>query len=251
MNLLLLLPEDLESPSRARLKDYRATHIREILRSFIGHTLKVGLVNGPVGLGKVVEISRNEVVLDLNFSGTPPVPPDMSLILALPRPQTLKKVLESTAAFGLHQLALVGAEQVEKSFFSSKLLKDKVWEKHQRLGLEQGGRTFLPLLSLHKSLKVFLEKALPQWDAKPPTKLVCHPGTASSLWDTPLASPHERHPILAAIGPEGGWRDEEVRIFQEHGFQTIHLGRTIHRVENAVTSLLGQIEFLQMKCLSG
>lgn len=254
MNLILLIPDDFKTPDHVILHDYRADHIRTILRSYVGQSLKVGLLNGPIGEAVITSLSEHEVILRVTLEKEGPSasggPSSVSLLLALPRPQTLKKVLESTAAFGVHHLILVGAEQVEKSFFSSKLLKDKVWEKHQRLGLEQGGKTFLPQLQLHQSLRSFLEKELPQLHPQPEIKIVCHPGEKTTLWETALSSPHQTFPILCALGPEGGWRDEEVTLLESQGFERISLGTTIHRVENAVVALLSQIEFLQTKFLN-
>lgn len=247
MNLILLLPEDFVSSDVVRLTDYRATHIREIHRAPVGKTLRVGPVNGSIGEGKIVAITGESVDIEVKIPQGAPETPPLSLILALPRPQTLKKVLESVGAFGIRELVLINTERVQKSFFSSKLLKDDAWMHHLRLGMEQGSNTYLAQVTVHASFREFFEKSeeiLP----KGAIRLMSHLITDQTLWNTPLAEPHPLHkPVVCAVGPEGGWLEPEVDEFKQNGFQVISLGNTIHRVENAVMALLAQIELLQMK----
>jgi RsmE family RNA methyltransferase len=249
MNLILLFPEDFVGKTRVQISDYRATHIREILRAEVGRMLKVGLVNEGIGMGTIRQVEKDFVELEVEIQpGKVPIP-DISLVIALPRPQTLKKVLEIAGAIGVRRLMLINTARVQKSFFSSKLLKDQAWLKHIRLGLEQGGRTYLPELSLHHSLMKFMgemKKLIPA-DA---TRLISHVDVDNTLWETPLAKPHQRHEIVCAIGPEGGWLQEEVEQFAENGFQPIRLGSAILRVENAICALLSQIELLQSRFLT-
>ncbi len=243
MNLILLFPEDFNSPETVHLADDRAEHLRKVLRASVGQKFKVGRVQGGIGSGEVTRIDRTGVDLKVSIPEAKPEIPVLSLIVALPRPQTLKKILEIIGACGVRELFLLQTARVQGSFFGSKLLKDKGWMKHLRLGLEQGMKTFLSEVSVHPSLHQFLKKEFPSNSIR----LIADLESSKTLWDSPLASPHGRRPIFCAIGPEGGWLEKEVHLFEAHGFQAIHLGATIHRVENAVTSLLAQIELLQLK----
>lgn len=245
MNLILVFPKDFISKTVVRLTDYRATHIRDIHRAPVGKTLRVGLVNGAIGEGKVVSLDRDSVDLEVKIPEGRPETPTISLILALPRPQTLKKILEGVGAFGIRELTLINTERVQKSFFHSRLLKNDAWMRHLRLGMEQGSRTYLPEVTVSPSFEMFLEKAEIPGDA---IRLITHPATEKTLWDMKLARPHEpRQPVVCVVGPEGGWLEPEIKQFKDHGFQAVSLGSTIHRVENAVVTLLAQIELLQMK----
>jgi len=244
MNLVLLFPGDFTDPTHVTLTDYRAEHIREIHRASVGKTLKMGLVNSGVGEGTITHIQGSAITIEVRIPDVRPETPRVSLILALPRPQTLKKVLETAGAFGLRKVVLVATERVQKSFFSSKLLKDKSWMKHLRLGMEQGGRTYLPEISVEPSLKPCFQNLHDHFPGA--VRLIAHPGQEASLWETPLALEGSRN-VVCAVGPEGGWVDQEVALFRDAGFQSIRLGDTVHRVENAVTALLAQIELFGMK----
>jgi len=247
MNLILLFSDDFVSETVVRLTDYRATHIREVHRAPVGKTLRVGLAGGGIGEGKVSRVEGDLVEIKVRIPEGKPKTPAFSLILALPRPQTLKKVLEGIGAVGVRELVLINTERVQKSFFSSKLLKDDAWMRHLRLGMEQGSNTYLTEVAVHPSFKKFFEQEggkIP----KDAVRLMTHPTTDRNLWKTELAKPHSSaKPVICAIGPEGGWLETEVAQFQANGFEVVSLGNTIHRVENAVMALLAQIELLRMK----
>ncbi len=239
MNRILLFPQDFVSINHVRLTDYRAEHIRTIHRGYKGQILKVGLANGLVGEGYVMDIQKTHVSLQIGSLVQPtPSSLNVSLILALPRPQTLKKVLETISAFGVKKLFLINTARVEKSFFSSKLLKDESWMKHVRLGLEQAGRTQIPEVTIHSSFTKFFQNDFKSSNA---LKLITHPDGPSTILDVKI--PKENH-IVCALGPEGGWLDSEINHFVSNGFQKISLGPTLHRVENAVCAFLAQIELL-------
>ncbi len=248
MNLLLIFPEDFAGPDEIRLVDYRADHLRKILRAEVGKTVRAGLAGGGIGSATVRKIEGPAVTLSVALSDQRPEIPCISLIIALPRPQTLKKVLETVGTFGVRRLVLINTGRVQKSFFGSKLLKDRAWMRPLRLGMEQGGRTYLPEVDVLPSLGGFFQgmRELPGSEGM---RFIADPAASSSLWETGVAQPHSRAEISCAIGPEGGWLTPEVERFAAEGFLPVRLGPTLHRVENAVTSLLAQIELLQTKYL--
>ena len=46
-----------------------------------------------------------------------------------------------------------------------------------------------------------------------------------------------------AIGPEGGWTDDEVELAIKSGFQEASLGRLILRTETAVVAALASLSY--------
>jgi RsmE family RNA methyltransferase len=44
--------------------------------------------------------------------------------------------------------------------------------------------------------------------------------------------------VMIAIGPEGGWLDEEVLLFQQRGFQLVNLGPRVLRTDIAVSTIV-------------
>ena len=233
MNLILLHDNDLLSPSTVSLTGRRLQHVLEVHRAEVGDELRVGKVGGLLGSGRIVELSTEQMTLDVQLDQPPPPPLHCTLLLALPRPKMLKRVLQSVTSLGVKQIYLLNSYRVEKSFWGSPLLQpDKLLEQ-LLLGLEQACDTILPEVHLCKLFKPFVEDDLPRI-AQGTNALVAHPVADTSF----PASINE--PTTLAIGPEGGFIPYEIEKFQECGFTPVSLGDRILRVETAVPVLLGR-----------
>ena len=115
MNLILIDPQEIKDRS-VTLTDRRATHIRKTLRSKTGDKIRVGIINDRIGSGLIRKIEPGLVVLALETNTLPPPKTPTSLILALPRPIMLKRVLAQVASLGIDKIFLINANRVEKSF---------------------------------------------------------------------------------------------------------------------------------------
>ncbi len=241
MNLILIEPKEAQS-GQVRLTGRRAEHLRKILKVQPGDTVRVGIIGGLMGTGTIDAISRNEVLLQVRVESPPPTKLGLSLILALPRPIMLKRVLAQAAALGVNHLFLINASRVEKSFFEASPIKDGDFSPYLQNGLEQAIDTIAPTVSVHQRFKPFVEDVVPGLAVG--RKLIAHPEGAKGL-ATFAASAKTPGSILLAIGPEGGWVDYEITKFTEAGFQPFSLGPRILRVDTAVPAIIAQIDFLQ------
>ena len=233
MNLILLNQNDFKSPTLAQLNDRRFEHIYNIHKPKIGDSLKVGLINGMIGEAIVTELSDSGVALKINLHTPPPPPLPSTLVLALPRPKMLKRILQTVAAMGVKELYLINSYRVDKSYWGSPILEHQI-EENLLLGLEQAGDTLLPNVYLKKRFKPFVEDELPEI-AQNTRALIAHPYNAIPC---PQA---ENTPTTLVIGPEGGFIPYEVEKLNACGFDSIHIGERILRVENAVPALLSRL----------
>ena len=87
MNLLLLESTELAEDGIVRLGDRRAEHIRKVLRAEPGRTLRVGVIGGGLGAGRVLSIEGESVTLAVEVGEEPPRPPGIDLRL-LERPRS-------------------------------------------------------------------------------------------------------------------------------------------------------------------
>jgi 16S rRNA (uracil1498-N3)-methyltransferase len=242
MNLILLFCEDFITPfdanlnsiQQVRLTDRRLHHLQNIHAACVGDTLTVGLVNGKIGKGTIISLDNNACVLNVILNCTPPPALPVTLLLALPRPKMLKRILQTSAAMGVKKIVLINSYRVEKSFWQSPLLKPEAILEQLVLGLEQAKDTVLPEFILAKRFKPFIEDDLPTLAANT-RKLVAHP---SDAFQPPVSS--NNHTTLA-VGPEGGFIDYEINKFLEIGFDGISLGPRILRVESAIPVLLASL----------
>lgn len=233
MNLILLFQEDFTHAREVTLRDRRLQHILDFHKPEIGQSLKVGLLDGNKGLGEVISISDSEIKLQISLDTPAPPPLPVTLLLALPRPKMLKRVLQTVAAMGVKELYLINSYRVDKSYWGSPVLEKQITENLQ-LGLEQAGDTLMPQVHLKKRFKPFVEDELPQISANT-RRIVAHPYNALPC---PAAS---QEATTLAIGPEGGFINYEVEKLQECGFNPIHIGPRILRVETAVPALLSRL----------
>ncbi len=242
MNLILLHPQEL-TDQHVTLTDRRAEHIRKILRATIGDSVRVGILGGLLGTGCIQEMDGNRIVLKVHLATEPPPFPPTDLILAVPRPIMLKRVLAQAASIGVSRIFLINANRVEKSFFSATLIQSNAFTEPLLLGLEQAIDTKLPEISVHPRFRPFVEDLLPELLSDCPIRLLAHPEGDQTIAHAAKGLSAKR--AVLAIGPEGGWVDFEVERFKEQGFAPFSLGPRILRVDTAVPALLAQLSLLR------
>lgn len=237
MNLILTTPEDHITENCVRLNDRRFQHIRQIHAPSAGDSLKVGELNGKIGTGKVMELSDQEIILELDLRDSPPSALPCTLVLALPRPKMLKRVLQTVAAMGIKELFLTNSYRVDKSYWSSPVLARQI-EENLILGLEQAGDTQMPTVHLKKRFKPFVEDELAAISNNT-HKLIAHPYHAK------CCPPPSLEATTLVVGPEGGFIPYEIEKLNEIGFESFHIGQRILRVENAIPALLSRLFLVQ------
>jgi RsmE family RNA methyltransferase len=243
LNLIIVENTDSVGGGRYRLDGERAEHVFRVLKAEIGDELKVGMLDEGKGVGVVEAVSRDEVVLKCEFaeqaeSGLVGI----DLVCALPRQQTVKKVLHSAAAMGVGRIFFVRANRVEKSYFEASVLESDVYRRFLIEGLSQGGKTAMPVVTVHRYFKKFFEDELPVIEKDTggyDIKLLAELSTEKMLSGFDLGAGKR---VLLAIGPEGGWVDFEIGLMEGVGFEKFFLGPWTLRVENAVVAAIGQIE---------
>ncbi len=242
MNLILFTDDEIHDGA-VTVSGRRAKHIRKVLRCEVGDSLRIGVINGSLGTGVVTEITTRSASLTISLDTAPPKPLPTELILAVPRPIMLKRVLAQATSCGVRKIYLVNANRVEKSFFQSTLIKEQAFAEPLTLGLEQAVDTWMPEISIHPRFRPFAEDLLPDILQDSPISLLAHPTAETPLAKLPQTLSDNR--VVLAIGPEGGWVDFEVGKFIEQGFTPFSMGPRILRVDTAVPALLGQIGLLR------
>ena len=242
MNLLLLQDSDFLPDGTVRMTGRRAQHAREVLRAEPGETLRVGKLGGLVGTGEVLENSPNLLRLRVSLSEPPPPRAGVDLLLAIPRPKALKRVLPTVAQLGVDRVVLVNAARVEKSYFDSKVLAPGFVEELLLQGLEQARDTRLPEVLVRERFRPFVEDELEAIFGPETLRLLPHPPATRPLTRVGVQIAPR---VVLAVGPDGGWVPFETELLEAHGFRPFSLGPRILRVETAVPVLLGQLAVLR------
>tara|TARA_B110000046_G_scaffold185905_1_gene230277 strand:- start:4306 stop:5016 length:711 start_codon:yes stop_codon:yes gene_type:complete len=233
MNLLLLNSAQCQD-KLASIGGRQLEHLLKVQRAQLGDSVRVGQIGGLMGQGVIKSLDSHQATLQIYLDTPPPAPVPLTVILALPRPKMLRRTVQTVAAMGVKKLYLINSNRVEKSFWQTPLLDTDALEEQLILGLEQCKDTLLPKIYLRKLFKPFVEDELAEV-IKGSQALVAHPISQAAC---PINC---TSPVTVAIGPEGGFIPYEIDKLNHVGFNSVHLGPRILRVENAVPALISRL----------
>jgi len=232
--MILLCDDDYVGADRVRLHGRRAQHVRDVHRAHVGDALRVGRLNAQLGRGVITTLADDLLEMEIVLDQPPPPALPLTLLLALPRPKSFKRVLQAVAAMGVKRVELLNTWRVEKSFWDSPVLQPESLREQLVLGLEQARDTVLPEVRLRRRFKPFVEDELPALAAGT-RALLAHPAAARSC-------PREvGGAVTLAVGPEGGFIAYEIEQLIARGFEPVSLGERPLRVEHAVPALIGRL----------
>lgn len=234
MNLIILFEDDFINNNKVRLTGRRLNHVLSVHRAEIGDTLKVGFLNDKIGKGLITKLNSEVLEMDVDLIEQSPSPSNVQLILAMPRPKALKRIIQDATTMGIKKLYIIKTWRVEKSFWNSPVLSEESLFEYMVLGLEQAKDTILPEVKIVKLFKPFVEDQIPEI-IKGTKAIVAHP-TAQKECPRNI-----NEPLTLAIGPEGGFIPYEVDMLEEQGFEAVNLGERILRVETAIPVILGRL----------
>ena len=229
MNVLLLEPAELGDDGQAEVEGRRCEHVRKVLRKGVGEALRVGVVGGSLGEGVIEAIDRERMRVRCRFGAPPPRKRSVTLVLALPRPPVLRRVLQHATAMGVAEIVLLHTRRVEKSYWSSPALEDDAVREQLILGLEQAVDTVLPAVSREPRFRPYIEDRLAG------RVLVADP-SATTPCPVDVVDP-----LTLVVGPEGGLIPHELDLLRAAGGELVGLGPRVLRVETAVVALLARL----------
>lgn len=234
MNILLFSPEErIGGSAQIRLSGSRARHLRDVFGAMPGKQLRAGEIGGDIGEATLESLDSGGATLSFRAAHAPPAKRPLTVVLALPRPKMLRRMLRTVAETGVRELHLVNAQRVEKSYWQSALLDAATLEHYLLAGLEQSIDSVLPELHVHRGFRPFAEDSLPGL-SEGRRALLAHPGAGA-------ACPADGNTdTLLMIGPEGGFIDYEVELALGAGLHPVSLGPRILRAETALTAILGR-----------
>lgn len=235
MNIVLLEPNQITTTDNIwQIENQRQLqHLQQHIQLNCGDTLKVGVRNGQRYLTEVISVSEQQIrIRPIQVEAVPAKLP-VHLILALPRPKVLRRIIMDAVTLGVERISLIHSYRVDKSYWQSPFLQQL--DDYVTLGLEQAGDTIAPEIQLYKRFKPFVEDVLPTFISDQKPAYVAHPYAEQQM---PYAI---QHACSLIVGPEGGFIPYEVDLLKKNGCQAMSLGNRILRTETAVSHILGRL----------
>lgn len=245
MNSLVVLPEELQDKNTALISGDRAKYILKYHDLKEEITIPVTLFGGKRGTTRVVRIEPDKIELELALTLSPLVRSPTSLIVAIPRPQSVKKVVQLASMLGVEELLFISSARVVKSYLQSKSLEDENLFIEVIKGLEQSGDSIAPKINIYRSWRaaqVGIQELISRKGVSDSLRLIASTKATSSSTLAAIARTQLAPHTLFAVGPESGWSEHELEAFLKMGFESITLGPRVLRVEIACCYLLGQID---------
>jgi len=222
---------------RAVMQGDAAHHLGRVLRAEPGQLYE--LSDGrEVWLGRIDTVTRDRVEFEL----TKPIPAHIpqlhiTLLLSIVKFDAFEWALEKATELGVTRIVPLAAARSEKALLAAAPKRADRWRKILLESAQQCRRVRLPVLetlvkpgaafsSQRDGLRILLSESP---DAKP-------------LRES-LAGHHHSSTAVLAIGPEGGWTDDEFAAARAAGFLEASLGKLILRAETAVIASLAVLNF--------
>ena len=219
--------------NRAVLTGEHAVHLSRVLRAKVGQEFEIALPGEhPVRLGRIVAINNSRVEFELGQPVSAILEPalEITLLLAIFKFDRMEWAIEKATELGVSRIVPVIARRTEKHLLAAASKRQQRWQRLALQASEQSRRQSEPDITLPMPLKKAIESAT---------------GLRIVLSETERDQPLQRllaaDPVSAvtlAIGPEGGWTEEELALFAQHEWQAATLGKSILRAETAAIAAL-------------
>ncbi len=234
MNIILFTQNEITDGISCRITGRRFDHIKRHIKGSVGYRTRIGVIDGLIGVGEIIDIDNCSFVMRIELGISPPEALPTTLIMALPRPKAFRRIIEAATSIGIKRIAVINSSNVEKSYWASPFLSNEALIERSILGLEQAIDTVLPKITLHASFERFISDELDILiRATKPYIAVPHANTTADYCNSTSTT--------ICIGPDKGFTPYELDRFIDKKFIPFSLGKRILKVEQAVAMAIGKI----------
>jgi 16S rRNA (uracil1498-N3)-methyltransferase len=212
------------SNNRAALTGEHAEHLIRVLRAQVGQEFDIA-ADSLVRTGRIVNIVPNRVEFELGDEVPAAAAAQITLLLAIFKFDRMEWAIEKCTELGVSRIVPVIARRTDAHLATATAKRLDRWRKIVLQASEQARRAAPPEIT--SPIKLREAAALPG-----ALRIVlAESEKRAQLLD--VLDPRSEGEILLAIGPEGGWTDEELQLFNNSGWTPASLGPTILRAETA------------------
>lgn len=231
-----------------RILGQDAHHILHVLRMKPGDQLICSDGLGKSMLARIAHVTKHEVICDIveSLAQDRELPIRVSIAQGLPKGDKLEWIIQKGTELGAHHFfPFISTRTVVKYDGKKEAKKLERWKKIIKEAAEQSHRDVIPDIHDIQSFKELLQ-------LEADVKLVAYEdaalqeaqaGIQGSIFYQALQEMKQGQSVVIAIGPEGGFEEQEIKQLVDHGYQTVGLGKRILRTETASQYVLAAISF--------
>lgn len=208
----------------AALLGPHADHLVRVLRAKVGQEFDI-VAEGIVRRGRVSRVSEGRVEFELGSEISSADSSNLTLLLAIFKFDRMEWAIEKCTELGVKKIVPVIARRTDAHLASASVKRVERWVRIATQAAEQSRRAAAPEITSPIKLRDAL-------------KLTAGFGVVLAETETQttlryVVTSHPSEEIALAIGPEGGWTEDELQVFENQGWVLASLGPTILRAETA------------------
>ena len=208
-------------------------HIYKVLRLKEGDTVNINNCNGEEYLGKISEINKKEVKVDIiekiDLNNESPI--RVHLFQGLPKAAKMDLIAQKCTELGISEITpIITGRVVVKGNESSEFKKVDRWNRIALEACKQSKRSIIPSINQPISFDELIEELNNFQLVVVPYENAENKGmkfVKSQVMDKAIKD------VAIIIGPEGGFEEEEIEILKDKGAYIVTLGPRILRTETA------------------
>jgi len=235
MHCRIYIPIDLEAQALVNIDPEQVRYLKQVMRLQAGDMITVFNGVGGEYRAKLTFLAKDggECLLADFDDVSRELTCRVHIIQAANRSEKIETVLQKATEMGAASFQILHSERATFSLPSSKRQKRlERWQKIVVEAAEQSERTSVPTVVWQDKLTQIEKKGV---------CFVLHPRNAVLWQDIRHALP-DMQDITLAIGPEGGWADQELKLMKSQGFEALTFGERVMRTETAAPALLAAIQ---------
>ncbi len=214
----------------AALTGEHAAHLARVLRARVGQQFEIS-IGSAVRLGTIISINEQRVEFSLGAEQANQPGPQITLVLAIFKFDRMEWAIEKCTEIGVARIIPVIARRTDSHLAAAAGKRQERWQRIALQASEQSRRTAPPEVAGPLKLKELLTAGEGTGGAPGTAEIVlAETGADVSLRE---ALHDQQEPVTLAVGPEGGWTEEELNLFRDAGWIAASLGDTILRAETA------------------
>jgi 16S rRNA (uracil1498-N3)-methyltransferase len=213
------------SGNHAILTGDHADHLVRVLRARVGQEFDIA-AGEMVRRGRILTTQPGRVEFELGEEVATSRAANISLLLAIFKFDRMEWAIEKCTELGISRILPVIARRTDAYLAAAAAKRVDRWRRIALQAAEQSRRATPPEIADPVKLK----------EAANTSGVALRIVLAESEQDALLRDVFTSFPggeIVVAVGPEGGWTDEELEFFKNAGWMSASLGSTILRAETA------------------